>query len=222
MRPSILHPALLLPALLLAVAVIPGATAQQRPTATPTRDVSVTYRASGEAGAIGEMRMSWLPARNLMRVDMAGGLGWMLVDVQAGTAFMVMDAQRMILNLPAGQIPPGGMAPSQTARFTREGPSRISNLDCVNWRVEDGGETARVCLTNEGVMLRAESLGSQAASRGTLEATAVSFGAQDPSRFQRPTGYQSLQMPGGMPPGGAQGMHRGTALPPPGVTAPPR
>ena len=214
----------LLPSLLLAVAVIPGAMAQQRPTSTPTRDVSVTYRASGQAGAVGEMRMSWLPARNMMRVDMAGGLGWMLVDVQAGTGFMVMDAQRMILNLPAGQIPPGGMAPSPTARFTREGPARIANLDCVNWRVEDRDETARVCLTNDGVMLRAESMSAQAEARGTLEATAVSFDTQNPARFQRPSGYQNLQlpgvMPGAMPPGGAQGMPRGTALPPPGVTKP--
>jgi len=217
-----MRPTSSLVAVLLATVIIPDAVAQQRPTATPTRDVSVTYRGSGQAGAIGELRMSWLPARNMMRIDMGGGMGWMLMDMQAATAIMVMDAQRMIMNIPAGQIPPGGMAPSPAARFTREGSARIANLDCVNWRVEDRNETARVCLTTEGVMLRAESLSTQAESRGTLEATAVSFGVQDPARFQRPTGYQNLQLPSGLPPGGVQGGQRGTALPPPGVTMPSR
>lgn len=214
-----------LPALLLAVSVIPGARAQERPTATPTRDVSVTYRTSGQEnvpGANSEMRISWLAARKLMRMDLPGGVGWILVDAQAGSGIMVMEAQRMIMNMPAGRMPPGSMGPSQTAQFTREGPARVANLDCVNWRVEERGETSRVCLTSQGVMLRAESLSDRPQSRGTLEATAVTFTAQDPARFERPTGYQSLQlpagMPGGMPPGGAQGMPRGTALPPPGVT----
>lgn len=221
-----MRPTSTLVAIFLAAAIIPDALAQQRPTATPTRDVSVTYHASAPGGAGGEMRMSWLPARNMMRIDMGGGIGWMLMDMQAGTAIMVIDAQRMVMSIPAGQIPPGGMAPSPTARFTREGSARIANLECVNWRVEDGGETARICLTNEGVMLRAESLSAQTEARGAMEATAVSFGAQDPARFQQPAGYQSFQMPGGMPggmpPGAAQGMPRGTALPPPGVTKPTR
>jgi hypothetical protein len=34
-----------------------------------------------------------------------------------------------------------------------------------------------------------------------MEATQVTFAAQDPRRFQRPAGYQTMQMPQGMPPG---------------------
>lgn len=224
-----MRPSLLLAALLLAVSVVPGAIAQERPVAVPTRDVSVTYRASGQGNvpaALSEVRMSWLAARNLMRMDMPGGMGWLLVDLQAGTGIMVIEATRMIMNMPAGQLPPGGLGTSQTARYTREGPARIADLDCVNWRVEERGEAARVCLTSQGVLLRAESLNDRPELRGTLEATAVSFAAQDAARFQRPAGYQSLQLPagipGGMPPGGAQGMPRGTAIPPPGMTTPPR
>jgi hypothetical protein len=52
-----------------------------------------------------------------------------------------------------------------------------------------------------------------------MEATSVTYGTQDPTRFQRPTGYQTLQPPGGAA-GGAPS--RGTALPPPGMTSPSR
>lgn len=196
-------------------ALLPGlpAMAQERPAITPSRDVSVTYRASGPGGNAGqnvEMRTAWLAARSLLRVDMPGGLGWMLVDQRAGTGVIIMEAQRMVMDLPAGQIPQSMMGVGSSARFTREGTARFANLDCTQWRVEDQGETGRVCLTSDGVMLRAEAISGQAAGRGTLEATAVAFGAQDPGRFQRPAGYQSFQMPGGLP--------RGNAIPPPGVT----
>ena len=202
------------------------AVAQDRPTVLPTRDVSVAYRANSPGGTA-EMRISWLVARGMMRVDMPGGmLGWLLVDLNGKTGVMVMEAQRMVMDLPAGQIPPGAAGGSPNARYPREAGARVANLDCTNWRVEDQGETARVCLTAEGVMLRAENLSGPPQSRGVLEATAVTFGAQDPARFQRPTGDQSFQMPGGLPPGMAPGMApgmpRGTALPPPGMAGPGR
>lgn len=214
-----------LTALLLAGLAAP-ATAQTRPPAVmPTRDVSIAYRVAGTTPV--EMRISWLVARNLMRMDMGGGQGWMLVDTRAGSGVMIMESQRMIMDLPANQMPPTGMVESQTARYTREANARIANTDCTNWRVEDRGESARICLTTDGVMLRVEALSGE---RGVMEATSVSFAAQDPARFTRPAGYQSFQMPAGLPPGllegatqgGSRGMPRGTAIPPPGLTPPSR
>lgn len=200
------------------------ALAQDRPQIIPTRDVAVTYRVSGEGQPAGEMRMSWLAARNLMRMDMPGGQGWAVVDMAAGSAFMAMDSQRMVMDMPATGVS-GRMTPSASARFTREGHARIANTDCVNWRMEEQGQATRICMTGDGVMLRTESLGGQGPSRGVMEATAIAFGPQDAARFQRPAGYQSLQLPPGMPqggPGGGGGMPRGTAIPPPGLTTPSR
>lgn len=199
----------------------PGlAMAQDRPAITPARDVAVTYRVNVEGQPPGDMRMSWLAARRLMRMDMPAGQGWIVVDMGAGTAFMAMEAQRMIMEMPASGVA-GRMAPRPDARFTREGPARIANTDCVNWRVEEQGQSSRICLTADGVMLRSESLSREGADRGLLEATQVTFGPQDAARFQRPSGYQNLQLP---PPAqiGAGGMPRGTAIPPPGVTMPGR
>lgn len=208
--------------LLLALGLLAPAAAQERPTLTPARDVAVTYRVVAEGAPPGEMRMSWLAARRLMRMDMPGGQGWIVLDMGAGTAFMAMEAQRMVLDMPATPIA-ARMAPSAEARFSREGPARIANTDCVNWRVEEQGQAARICLTADGVMLRSETLSRAGTGPvpGLLEATQISFGPQQAARFQRPAGYQDLQLP---PPAqiGAGGMPRGTALPPPGLTMPGR
>lgn len=203
---------------LLAVLLAGPALAQDRPQLLPTRDVTVTYRVVVQGQPPGEMRLSWLVARNLMRMDMPGGQGWMVLDTNAGTAFMVMDAQRMVMDIPASGVP-GGVAPNPNARFTREGPARIANTECVNWRMEDQGQSARICLTREGVALRTESLGGARADSSVMEATAVTFAPQDAARFQRPAGYQGLQLPPAM---GQGGMPRGTALPPPGLMPPGR
>ncbi|MBY0337682.1 MAG: DUF4412 domain-containing protein [Acetobacteraceae bacterium] len=219
----------LLPALLLlATPSLPGgAFAQERPTVTPTRDVSVVYRVTGTMPdgrtETGEMRMSWLTAQGLLRMDMPGGQGWMLVDTRNNGGFMVMEQMRAILALPPGSDPSRRLSASQTARFTREGSDRVANVSCTNWRVEDRGEQARMCVTDDGVVVR--SSGGPRANGGTLEALRVEYGGQDPARFRRPEGYQNVQIPGasqGTPSGQSFPGQRGSALPPPGLNPPSR
>ena len=200
---------------MLFMAISNPAFAQDRPAITPGRDVSVTYRIMADGQAPAEFRMSWLAARNLMRVDLPGGQGWIVLDRATNRAFMVTDAERRIMEMTGSNLPTG-MAPDPAARFTREGRLRVAQTECVNWRMESRAQSARICLTSDGVMLRSESLDGPRA--GLMEATAMQLTAQDPSRFERPAGYQSLQLPSGRP--GDGGMPRGTALPPPGLTAP--
>ncbi|TCH97950.1 hypothetical protein EJV46_12095 [Roseococcus sp. SYP-B2431] len=195
--------------------------AQDRPAVTPTRDVSVAYRVTTQGPGNGtEMRISWLAASGLMRVDMPGGQGFMVADLRGGgPGFMVMEAQRMIMDVPRNQLPPvASMQPGPNARFTREGTARVANTSCTIWRMEDQGQSGRACLTADGVMLRAEGDNRQ----GQVEATSVTYGPQDPARFQRPSGYQTFQLPAGIPGATGGGMPRGTALPPPGMTPPGR
>lgn len=206
-------------ALACSLAALP-ALAQDRPAITPTRDVSIAYRATGQSPGNGtEMRISWLAANGLMRVDMPGGQGFMVANPRGGSpGFMVMEAQRMVMDIPTSQLPATSMQPSANARFTREGTARIASTDCTIWRMEDQGRSGRACLTADGVMLRAEGDGRP----GQIEATSVTYGPQDPARFQRPTGYQTFQMPAGMPGAAGGALPRGTALPPPGMTPPGR
>jgi hypothetical protein len=187
--------------------------AQDRPQLTPARDVTVTYRTSGE-GEAQEMQMSWLTARGLLRVDMPGGQGWLVTDTRGSSGFMVMEAQRTVMELPAGRNP-GAMATLRdSARYTREGADRVAGLPCIVWRIEEGGATNRACVTADGVMLRAATGGARQA---VMEAVSVRQAPQDPARFERPRGFQSFQMPGGVPQGAGATLPRGTALPPPGL-----
>lgn len=189
--------------------------AQERPLLVPTRDVSVAYRASGrEEGRAAEMRMSWLVARGLLRVDL-GGQGYLVTDTRGANGFMVMEAQRLVMELPAGQNPTGNALLRENARYTREGTDRVAGLGCTNWRVEVEGQTNRVCITADGIMLRAATAGGRN-GEGVLEAVSVTPGPQDPARFERPAGFGAFQPRGRANPGG-EVPPRGSALPPPGV-----
>lgn len=175
------------------------ALAQDRPPLFPTRDVAVTYRFLGQAAAQPGVPqgavISWLAAAQTMRMDMQGQ-GWMVADHRGQRAFMVMEQMRMIMDLPMQQAMQQ-YGPTANATYRREGTATIAGHSCTNWSYQDRGNTGRACITADGVMLRAE--GTSEGRSGGLEATAVAFGAQDPSRFQRPQGYQTMQMPGGMP-----------------------
>lgn len=208
-------------ALLLLSPLMVPAQAQDRPVIFPTRDVTVTYRASAD-GQPAEMTMSWLSAQRLMRMDLPGGQGYMIVNHTNGQGFMVMEPMRMIMDMPANSNNLARFTQaSESARFTREGTDRVANTPCTVWRVEDRGDTGRVCSTGDGVMLRVVSTSGQ--NSGSLEAIRVVYAAHDASRFTRPQGYQTMQMPGGaggLPGAGLPGAGfpgRGTALPPPGV-----
>jgi hypothetical protein len=196
----------LAPAAALLLAAAP-ATAQDRPQIFPTRDVAVTYRFIGERlpqGAPQGMTMAWQASTQTLRSDIPG-MGWMVADQKAGRAFMVMEGMRVIMDVPLGQVM-GQYGPSPNATFRREGRDTVAGLACTVWSYQDGPNQGRSCVTADGVMLRAQ--GTHQGQSGGMEATQVSYGTQDPARFQRPAGYQAMQIPQGMAPGMAPGMPR--------------
>lgn len=184
-------------ATLLVLAALPAA-AQDRPPIIPTRDVAITYRVTGNAanqGGVQSLSMAWQAASQTMRMDMPG-MGWMVADHRGQRAFMVMEQQRMVMELPMAQAMQQ-YGPSDRASYTREGTDTVAGLSCTIWRYQDGPNQGRACVTADGVMLRAQ--GTHQGQSGGLEATRVTYGQQDPARFQVPAGYQRMQMPGGMP-----------------------
>lgn len=187
--------------LLLVLFLLSGvpALAQDWPQIVPTRDVAVTYRFLGGApqGAPQGMSVSWQASTQTMRNDIPG-MGWMVADHRNQRGFMVMEQMRMIMDVPMGQaLQQHG--PSATATYRREGTATVAGLSCTVWSYEDRGSHGRACITADGVTLRAE--GTRQGQSGGMEATQVSYGPQDPSRFQRPPGYGTLHAPAGMAPG---------------------
>lgn len=185
--------------LLLALAALPAA-AQDRPPLTPSRDVAVTYRFEGgppgPGGAQGaEMRLSWLASEGRMRTDLPGGIGWSLTDTRSGEVTMVQDAQRMIMQMPRDPSRPNPLAPPPDMKFTRGGTDTVLGYRCTVWTVQGNEGSGEACVTEDGVMLR--SRGMAGGQSGGMVATQVAYGAQDPTRFRVPQGYQVMQMPGG-------------------------
>lgn len=178
---------------MLAMATLP-AQAQDKPPLFPTRDVAITYRFTGPQAQAGmpTMTMSWLANAQTMRMDM-GAMGYMVADHRAQRGFMVMESARMIMDIPMEQAMQQH-GPSANASFRRTGTDTVAGLPCTVWAFQDRGNSGTACVTNDGVMLRAQ--GNSQGQSGSMEATQVTFGAQDPARFQRPQGFQSMQMPG--------------------------
>ncbi len=182
---------------LAATLAAPMALAQDRPPIFPTRDVSVTYRVTGGPQPGTEMAMSWLAATRQMRVDLPGGVGFVVSDLANRRGFMVMEAQRMIVDVPAEQAA-SMMRTFENARFTRGAADRVAGAACTNWSIEAPGQNGTACFTGDGVMLRSQ--GTAQGVQGGMEAVRVTYGAQDPARYQRPQGYQTMQVPAGAPP----------------------
>jgi hypothetical protein len=184
-------------AALLTLAALP-ALAQEKPPLFPARDVAITYRVTGpqaQAGIPG-MTIAWLANQQLMRLDM-GAMGYMVADHRNQRGFMVMEAARMVMDIPMQQAMQQA-GPSANATYRRTGTDTVAGLPCTVWSFQDGGSTGTACVTADGMMLRAQ--GSSGGQSSGMEATQVALGAQAPARFQRPQGYQTMQMPGIAPP----------------------
>jgi hypothetical protein len=184
-----------LAAALLATALPFAAQAQDRPQIFPTRDVAVTYRVAGQ-GQQAELTMLWSAAARLMRMNMPAGAGYMVADHQNQRGFMVMEQARMIMDVPMAQAA-GMQRDFENARFTRGGNEKIAGLDCTVWRYESASASGEACVTADGVMLRGR--GNAQGQQGGMEAVRVAYRALDPAQFQRPQGYQTMQMPQGVP-----------------------
>ena len=158
-----------------------AAAVEDRPPAFPTRDVTVTYRLRRPDGQEVTTRNSWLAAAQRVRTDSADGRFAMVLDRRSLTGFQIL--------LDRGEVVP--MAEPEVRRllrvgegsgYARLGADRVAGTDCTVWRFEGGGQTITACYTADGVVLRSQG----SASGPGAEAISVTYGPQDPARFERP------------------------------------
>jgi hypothetical protein len=149
--------------------------------------------------------MLWSAATRMMRMNLPGGAGFMVADHQNQRGFMVMEQMRTIMDVPMAQAA-GVQRDFETARFTRGGTEKIAGNDCTVWRYQGASQSGEACITADGVMLRAQ--GAAQGQQGRMEAVRVVFAPQDAGLFRRPQGYQTMQMPQGMPQGMGGGSPR--------------
>ncbi len=170
--------------LLAAITIVPAAAAEHPPT-TPQRDVDVTYEMTQPVEGAPKLtqRMRWSVAAGRLRVDPPTPGLYMIVDYRTKSMSVVKLAERAILDMPtAGQGLPGAAAGAYVERERSE----VAGLPCTVWQTTDGaGQQTMLCLTTDGVMLRASQSGHV-----LLVASGVSYGPQDPAAFTTPSGFQ--------------------------------
>jgi hypothetical protein len=168
------------------------AAAQQAPAMFPTRDVAITYRSVGGGQAPPLVTaMAWIAARKMLRMDIPG-IGWSVANHGATppSGFIVMQEARRVMDMPAAVLA-RQLGAQGDARFTREGTERIAGHACTLWRFQSADGEGQVCMTADGVMLR--SAGTLQGQPTGIEATEVTYAAQDPARFELPAGYDRVQ-----------------------------
>jgi hypothetical protein len=167
------------------------ARAQDKPAIRPLRDVDITYAIlqpnPGQAPL--SQRMRWSVALGRLRVDPPAQDMYMVVDYGTRRMIVVRPENQAVLDMDAsGPGMPG--APSD-GRYTRQGTDTVAGLACTNWQTPDaGGRLAVLCLTADGVMLRASRDGQT-----LLQATSVVYAPQDPAAFAAPAGYHHITTP---------------------------
>ncbi len=177
--------------MLAVLAAIP-ALAAERPPITPQRDVDITYQVAQPVpgGPALAQRMRWSVVSGRLRVDPPSPGLYMIVDYRAKRMAVVKLAERAVLDVStAGPGLPGAAA----GAYTRQDDADIAGLRCTNWLTADaGGHETTLCLTADGVMLRASQ-----GSHPLLQALSVQYGPQDPAAFVPPDGFRHVE--GGKP-----------------------
>ena len=168
-----------------------AAKAQDRPTIFPTRDVDVTYRLpvpDAVGGRALEQRMRFTASGNKQRVDPPTPGLYIVMDFAAHSITTVRPEQRMALDMPTAAVSAGT---TTSASYTRRGEASVAGLACTLWVTRAAsGEGTEVCMTDDGVLLRAV-----AAGRILLEATKVRYATQEPGVFAIPEGFKRLAAP---------------------------
>lgn len=167
----------------------------------PTRDVAITYRVSGGAheaipGGIPDVvRILWDAERQRILVEPQGRPQSLLVDLPAANVRVIDSGLHSAMSLPvrAKDLDPVRL---RDAHLTRRGPATVAGLGCTDYAVESRRGHGTICLTDDGVALRAE--GQVNGHDGGFIAISVVYGPVPAKMFEVPRGYMTLALPPGL------------------------
>lgn len=163
--------------------------AADAPLITPTRDVDVIYRMAGPASEI-EQRLRWGVSQGKLRVDPPTPGLFVIIDTVTHAVEAVRESDHIVLQLaPGTAVTPPGLPAAGAA--LRKGEAQVAGLACTEWQMTDtSGRPILVCITPDGVMLRAEADGLVLA-----EAVEVRFAPLPEAVFRVPGDYKRIIPP---------------------------
>jgi hypothetical protein len=162
--------------------------AEDRPLLTPSRDVDIIYRVPGPDGPL-EQRLRWGVAEGKLRVDPPSPGLFMVFDMRRHLLDTVREVDHTVLEVETTATGMPGAASGGV--FIRRGAAEVAGLACTQWAtIDNGGKPALVCLTDDGVLLRAAGDG-----RVLALATEVRYAPLDAAVFRIPSDYQRISPP---------------------------
>jgi hypothetical protein len=179
------------------LALAPLCRAAEHPSLQPSRDVAVQYHVEArDAGAESRpqmIRMWWTDHGGMLRIEMAGQPSYVLADFRTRRMTMVLPSRKTTLELPLDpHLAPGFVIPDDVA-MTPRGSDTVAMTPCTLWDLKGPSGTGRACITQDGVLLRAEGhVGAEAA--GAIEAVSVAYGPQPPRLFTVPDGFRRMDL----------------------------
>jgi hypothetical protein len=171
-----------LPALAVAAALTLGAAVG--PVLRPTRDVDITYQLGSADGTPLQERLRWNVTAERLRVDPPTPGLYVIIDLRARRMDMVRSSDRSVIEA-AAPASVAGLPDDTASSAQREGEETVAGLLCTDWAMLDAaGQPTTICLTDDGVLLRARARGQT-----LLTATEVHYGPSEPALFTPPAGY---------------------------------
>ncbi|MEJ0019271.1 MAG: hypothetical protein WDN25_22490 [Acetobacteraceae bacterium] len=184
-------------AALAAIALLLTAQAPDRPTAQPIRDVTVEYtlqdaRDPNEVTRDRPLKVYWAKGGARMRIEMGDERSYVVLDRDSRRMMMVLLDERGYVEVPFDPQRPTGFTVPPDLALVRGRNEIIVGNPCTLWYAKRGEGGGSLCVTDDGVLLRADGYGEQ--RRGNLVATSVVYGPQPASVFAPPAGFRKLDI----------------------------
>ncbi|MDE2335066.1 MAG: hypothetical protein KGK10_11065 [Rhodospirillales bacterium] len=185
----------------LSLLMVAPAWAQTRPRTFPTRDVTVTYQDANNHQLTVEFGVS----ADRMRVSGIGAEGdYAIIEPHGNEMTIVTPARHIAVRLPESPKLRDLINQRALSGFRHAGSASVAGMSCDVWDVHSANGDGEICVTSDGVMLRARRLGATGSDPGILQAIKVDYRPLPASDFTVPAGYPTMTLPqmmgGAMPP----------------------
>ena len=164
--------------------------AQDHPPFLPTRDLVIEYQVQDARNGTRHTLRSYFTVRSQrLRVETPENPGYMVIDSPGKRILVVMPQARTVAAALFDPQSAQSFMLNEHMRFVRLGTDHVAGFDCTIWDVRSEQGNGRMCMTEDGVMLRGSN------DKGSMVATSLRYQPQADELFNPPPGYRIVERP---------------------------
>jgi len=186
-----------LPLLVGALLLAAQAAAPDKPPSHPTGDVTVEYTVMeldrpGEPPRARPLKVWWAKGGVEMRIQMQDQPYYVVLNRDSKKALMVLLDQRGYVETPYDPNRQTGFTVPSNVPLVRGRNDVVAGYTCTLWHAKIGAGDGSLCVTDDGVLLKAEAFNDIHA--GDLVATSVIYGPVPEDVFAPPPTFRKLEI----------------------------